>query len=96
VDNSHVIGDGHALRHDEDNNAPCPDVDRSAVLRGGGAIGEARLLAEGRLQGRGNARQVHSMMQNPYQDIVAQCGMANVRAAKGGPATALQGVGIEG
>jgi hypothetical protein len=40
-----------------------------------GAIGESREAAQGRFDGRGDARPVHYTAQNPLEDIMAQRGL---------------------
>jgi hypothetical protein len=105
VDDGHVC-DGVALGQDKEDVPRSLDKYSRAVSGDASALSEAGELAECRLEGRGNARPVHSKAQNPFQDIMAQRGQCcqggathalfSIHATQGGPASALNGGGIQG
>jgi hypothetical protein len=74
--------------------------------RGSSASGKAGEAAEGGFLGGGDACPVHDTAQNPFQDVIAQCGMCSdgrakhsvvsLGGAKGGAAAAWQGRGVGG
>jgi hypothetical protein len=74
--------------------------------RGASAPGKAREAAEGGFLGGGDACHVHDTVQNPFQDVMAQCGtcsegrarhsVVSFGGAKGGATVALHGRGVGG
>jgi hypothetical protein len=82
------VCDGYALGEDPENVPACLSTGCRAVRSGARAGGETREAAEGWLEGRGNARPVHGMAQNLFQDVVAQRDLCS----QGGAAHAVAGV----
>jgi hypothetical protein len=67
------VRDGDALGHGEDDLATSLDLDGGSVRGSAGACGQAGKAAKCGLKGEGDARPVHSTLQNPFQDVMAQC-----------------------
>jgi hypothetical protein len=66
------VRDGDVLGHGKENVARSLDSDGGSIHGSSGASGEARKASEGGLNGGGDARPVHSMVQNSFQDIITQ------------------------
>jgi hypothetical protein len=66
------VRNGDFLGHGKENVARRLDSDGGSVHGSSGASGEARKASEGVFKGGGDARPVHSMVQNSFQDIIMQ------------------------
>jgi hypothetical protein len=83
------IGNSDAVRQGQEDVTPSPRADGCAVCRGAGTSHQAGDAAEEWLMGQGDARPVHSTAQNPFEDVMVQCGLCGQgrasHAVGGGP-----------
>jgi hypothetical protein len=66
------VDDGDALWQGHEDVTPSLGANGGATSRGASASSDAGEWAEGLLKGGGDARLVHSMAQNPFQDDMVQ------------------------
>jgi hypothetical protein len=66
------VRDDDALEHGKEDVALSLESDGGSVGRNASASSKARMAAEGRFKGGGDACPVHSTAQHPFQDVMVQ------------------------